>query len=189
MHPAPHSDESTFGNCVFLDCNYLLMPKFTAFVFAHEDDTVHLDRALESLKVANDVLLINADRSPEIKRIGRKHHAREKNGIPGVTPGAYAMDAFHQWVLVLRPFEALSNELIRSLQEWRKRKKDESQGYCFGVLEQEGHKWRNRVPEFRLANRKYVNWIGELPENGNAPVLPGPLLRYETGEQQQRLAS
>lgn len=165
------------------------MPTFTALVFAKQEDSAHLDRALESLKIANDRLLINADGDPEIKRIGRRHHVRHKNGIPGVTPGAYAMDAFHHWILVLRPDEALSNDLIRSLQEWRKCKKDNAHGYSFAVLQQNGHAWHPRHPELRLVNRHFVNWIGELPHNGNAAILPGPLLRYETEEQEQRLAS
>jgi hypothetical protein len=165
------------------------MPKFTALVYAKQDDSVHLDRTLDSLKIANDVLLINEDRDPEIKRIGRGHHVRQKYGIPGVTPGAYAMDAFHHWILVLRPSEALSNDLIRSLQEWQKRKQDEAHGYSFVVLQQDGHAWRSQQHELRLVNRRFVNWIGELPQNGNAAILPGPLLRYETEEQEQKLAS
>ncbi len=165
------------------------MPKFTALVFARKEDAPHLDRALESLKIANDRLVINADRDPEIKQIGRRHHARQKTGIPGVTPGAYLMDAFHHWILVLRPFEALSNDLIRSLEEWRKRTKDESRGYAFALLRQSGTRWQAEDPELRLVNRRLVNWIGELPDNQGAPILPGPLLQYETEEREQKLAS
>ncbi len=164
----------------------LRMPKFSALVYARPEDASCLDRTLESLKVANDILLINADRDPEIKRIARHHHARYKNGIPGVTPGAYLMDAFHHWILVIRPLEALSNELIRSLDDWKKRKKDESRAYAFAVQCQSGHRWHMQSPELRLVNRRLVNWIGELPHNGNAPVLPGPLLRYDTETQQEK---
>jgi hypothetical protein len=165
------------------------MPKFTALVFARKDDAVHLDRALESLKVANDRLLINADRDPQIKQIARHHKTREKNGIQGVTPGAYAMDGFHHWVLLLRPFEALSNDLIRSLAEWKKCKKDESRGYAFALLQQTGTRWRAEDPELRLINRRLINWIGELPRNESVPILPGPLLQYETEEREERIAS
>jgi hypothetical protein len=165
------------------------MPKFTALVFARKEDAQHLDRALESLKVANDRLLINADRDAQIKKIGRQHRTRQKNGIPGVTPGAYLMDGFHHWILVLRPFEALSNDLIRSLEEWKRRKKDESRGYAFAALRQNGARWHAEDPELRLVNRRLVNWIGELPENQSAPILPGPLLQYEAEERERRIAS
>jgi hypothetical protein len=165
------------------------MPTFSALVFARRQDAVHLDRALKSLKVANDILLINGDRDPQIHQIGRRHHARSRDGIPGVTPGAYLMDAFHRWILVLRPFEALSNNLIRSLQDWKNRKEDESRGYSFGVLQQGGRAWHPLAPELRLVNRDYVNWVGELPPGGDAPLLRGSLLRYETGQREQRIAS
>ena len=165
------------------------MPKFTALVFARKEDAPYLERALESLKVANDRLLINADCAGEIKNIARRHHARRKNGIAGVTPGAYLMDAFHHWILILRPFEALSNDLIRSLDEWKRRKKDESRGYALAVLQQNGTRWRAEDPELRLVNRRLINWIGELPDNQSAPVLPGPLLQYETQEREEKLAS
>src|SRR5512147_2960840 len=118
------------GNCPSRHRNYLEMPKFTALVFARREDAPHLDRALASLKVASDLLLINADGDPEIKQIGRRHRARLKKGIPGVTPGAYLMDGFHDWILLLRPSEALSNDLVRSVAEWKRRKKDESRGYA-----------------------------------------------------------
>lgn len=165
------------------------MPKFTALIFATKKDAAFLDRALESLKVANDLLLINAEGDPEIKQIGRRRHARQKIGIPGVTPGAYEMDGFHHWILVLRPSEALSNDLIRSLEEWKKRKKDESRGYAFALLRQNGTRWHAEDPELRLVNRRLINWIGELPDNQSAPILPGPLLQYETEEREQRIAS
>jgi hypothetical protein len=181
--------EQSAGNCPSVRRNYLGMPKFTALVFARQEDSVHLDRALESLKIANDRLLINADRNREIKNIGRRHRARVRNGIQGVTPGAYLMDAFHHWILILRPFEALSNDLIRSLEEWKRRKKDDSPGYAFAVLSQDGHRWRADDPELRLVNRTLINWMGELPENQSAPVLPGPLLQYETEHREQRIAS
>lgn len=165
------------------------MPKFTALVFAQKGDAPHLDRALESLKVANDLLLINAEGDPEIKQIGRRHHARQKSGIPGVTPGAYGMDGFHHWTLVLRPSEALSRDLIRSLGEWKKRKKDDSRGYAFALLRQNGTRWHAEDPELRLVNRHMINWIGELPDNQSAPILPGPLLQYETEKREERIAS
>ncbi len=165
------------------------MPKFTALVFTKKEDAPYLDRALESLKVANDRLLVNSDGDPEIKQIARRHRARQKNGIPGVTPGAYEMDGFHHWILVLRPSEALSNDLIRSLEEWKKCKKDESRGYAFALLRQNGTRWHAEDPELRLVNRRLVNWIGELPDNQSAPLLPGPLLQYETEEREQKLAS
>lgn len=165
------------------------MPKFSAILYVRENEEPFLQRALESLRVANDVLLINVDRSPAIRSISKHYWVRERIGIAGVTPGAYLMDAFHHWILVTRPHEELSYDLIRSLQEWKKRKKDDSEGYALGLLCQSGSNWQPLPPELRLVNRRRVNWIGELPPKMNAPVLPGAILRYDCSVQEERLAS
>jgi hypothetical protein len=99
------------------------------------------------------------------------------------------MDAFYQWILIVRSFEALSNDLIRSVEEWKKGEKDESRGYAFKLLQQRGTRWHAEDPELRLVNRRVVNWIGELPQNESAPILPGPLLQYETDQREERIAS
>jgi hypothetical protein len=165
------------------------MPKFTAIVHACSEDVPFLERTLQSLDVASDILLINEERDSEIKAIGRRHLVREKNGVQGVTAGAYLMDAFHPWILVIRPGEELSDELRRNLDEWRRNKKDESNGYRPLVVEQNGSKAHPLAPELRLVNRRQVNWIGEIPPNMEAPTLPGALLRHERGQQEERLAS
>jgi hypothetical protein len=111
------------------------------------------------------------------------------NGIPGVTPGAYLTNAFHNWILVIRPFEEISTDLIRSLEEWKHRKKDEAPGYAFGVIEQSGNSWKPRKPELRLVNRKLINWMGDFPPNTSAPLLPGSILRHHELEKEERIAS
>ncbi|HEX6878780.1 MAG TPA: hypothetical protein VF135_00320 [Terriglobales bacterium] len=164
------------------------MPKFTAIIYACAEDAPYLNRALESLKCASDIMLINADNDPEVSSAARKRFVRQRRGIPGVSPGAYTMDAFHDWILVMRPHEALSKDLQRSLDEWRKKKHDESHGYAFGIWQQDGEKWQSLPAEMRLVNRRQVNWMGELPPRMNAPALPGPLLRYEHGQENQKAA-
>ena len=164
------------------------MPKLSAIVYARENDGLFLDKTLHSLQVAHDILLINADNSDEIKRIGRRFHARVKSGIAGVTPGAYLMDAYHPWILVLLPTEALSDELSQSLKEWKRQKEDDNPGYSFDVLEQNEGAWRSRAAELRLVDRRKINWTGDLPPNAEAPRMRGPLLRYEPRAREQKVA-
>ena len=164
------------------------MPKFSAIVYATSDDEHNLEKTLESLNVAQDVLLINADGVDNIRKLGRRFHARIKQGIPGVTPGAYLMDTYHPWILVLRPAEAVSDELRQSLERWRHRKRDENPGYRLAVLENNDGNWIERNPELRLVNRRKINWTGELPPNADAPSIPGPLLRYADKESVQKVA-
>ena len=51
----------------------------------------------------------------ETEKVAREHGATFKTAIPGVTSGAYAMDAAHEWILCLRCNEALSDELEATL--------------------------------------------------------------------------
>lgn len=165
------------------------MPKFSAIIYASVSESEHLARTLDSLQVCDDVLLINAEGDDEIRTVGRRHHARIKNGIPGVTPGAYLMDAYHNWILVLRPGEAISDELRQSLSDWHRQKLDENPGYRFSVLEQNQFGWQLRQSELRLVNRRKINWTGELPPNSEATTLRGPLLRFSKDQKQEKAAS
>ena len=165
------------------------MPKFTAIIHACSEDVLDLETTLRSADVASDILLINEEHDPEVKRIGRRYWARERNGVPGVTAGAYLMDAFHHWILVLRPGEELSEELRKNLKEWRGNKKDDSHGYRVMLAEPNGGNLHPLTPELRLVNRHHINWTGELPPNMDAQLIPGPLLRHEHQEREERLAS
>ena len=165
------------------------MPKFTAIIHACGDDVPALETTLRSADVASDILLINEEHNPEIKKIGRRFWARERNGVPGVTAGAYLMDAFHHWILVLCPGEELSEELRNNLKEWRGNKKDNSQGYRIMLAEANGERLHPLAPELRLVNRNHINWTGELPPNMEAPLIPGALLRHDRHQREERLAS
>jgi hypothetical protein len=164
------------------------MPKFSAIVYAESTDWDCLSRTLESLQICSDILLINADCDDQIRAMGRENRARIKIGIPGVTPGAYLMDAFNDWILVLRPGEAVSKELRASLKDWQRVKHDDNPGFRFVVLEHKDGNWRQCSPELRLVNRKKINWTGELPPNTEAPTLRGPILRYNEKLQPHKAA-
>ncbi len=163
------------------------MPKFSALVYVSTNPGV-LHRALESLTIADDVLVINAELDPTIRKIALEHGARIKKGIPGVTPGAYLMDAFYPWLLVIRPFESLDADLMRSIEEWSRKKRDDNPGYAFEVLEQHNGGWNARPPELRLVNKKQINWIGDLPPNATAPLLAGHLLRFRQKDAELKAA-
>jgi hypothetical protein len=162
------------------------VPKFSAIIYAESGDHDDLSRTLESVQICNEVLLINADSDDQIRNIGRENHARIKNGLPSVTPGAYLMDAFNDWVLVLRPGESVSNELRTSLKDWEHQKRDDNPGFRFTVLKHEDGNWRQCSPELRLVNRRKINWMGEMPSTTDAPTLRGPILRNTFRSQPQK---
>lgn len=128
------------------------MPKFTALVRGG-DNPEALERTLTTLSPASDILVLH-DGKRDIEKVAHKHGARTRNRIPGVTLGAYAMEGFYPWTLIVRAGDELSSESLLALIDWRKVKKDDSELYCLQ---------RNSPHPLAFVNRTRVNWIGEDP--------------------------
>jgi len=157
-----------------------MMAKITALIHAHNGDASYLDRALSSLRVCDQVLVVNHGSVKQVEEVARQHGATVLEGIPGVSPGAYLVNAQHDWLLCLRPSEALSQPLTAALQQW-KDTDDHEQAKAFSVAlqEQTENGWSPRPPEARLVNRTKVNWIGEIPQTDpHALQLAGDLLHF-----------
>lgn len=155
------------------------MPKITALLHTH-NDAIRLGRALESLRPCDELLIIDDSSEDETERVAREHGATVKSAIPGVSQGAYAMDASHEWILCVRPNESLSEVLEAALFEWKNEEPNaDILAYQVSIREQEEDGWHARIPEVRLVNRSLVNWVGELPPNqGCDSRLAGDLLRF-----------
>ncbi len=97
------------------------------------------------------------------------------------------MDSRHDWVLVLRPSEVVSEELAKSIRDWSARsKKDDEAGYALQVKLREKDETFSERPEMRLVNKRKINWTGHLPPNNTvAPQLPGEIIRYREWEPEQ----
>lgn len=155
------------------------MPKITALLHTH-NDALRLGRALDSLRPCDEVLVIDSASEDDTEKIAREHGAHLKQAIPGVTPGAYAMDAEHQWILCLRPNESLSDDLEAALFEWKDQDLDENVK-CFRVpiRKENGAGWEKLPPETRLINRARMNWVGDMPPDDTCSViLDGDLLLF-----------
>lgn len=114
------------------------------------------------------------DADPAVERVCLRYGTRDKIYVPGVSPGAYAMDAFHDWLLLLKPGEELSGDAVEALKQWRALRNDPCAGYLIRCGD-------DRSPQLRLVNRALVNWIGEFPPvPTNAGVFPGLIVRAES---------
>jgi glycosyltransferase involved in cell wall biosynthesis len=155
------------------------MPKITALLHTH-NDALRLGRALDSLRPCDEVLLIDDCSEDDTPKVAREHGATFKNAIPGVTFGAYATDAAHDWILCLRPDESLSDDLEAALFDWKSEEPGEDIAcYLVSIREQKEGEWRSCPPEARLVNRKLVNWIGEMPPDERCEKkLSGDVLRF-----------
>lgn len=155
------------------------MPKISALLHTH-NDALRLGRVLDSLRPCDEVLVIDDCSDDDTEKIAREHGANFKSAIPGVTSGAYAMDAANEWILCVRSNEALSDDLEAALFEWKEREPEETTA-CYGVPIREEHDygWKKRDPEVRLVNRKRMNWVGEMPPSQPCgTVLNGDLLSF-----------
>jgi glycosyltransferase involved in cell wall biosynthesis len=148
------------------------------------DNARSLGRALDSLRPCDEVIVVDHGSKDETVKVAREHGAKVIQAVPGVDRGAYAQNARNQWVLCLLPQEALAEELEASLFEWSAAEQDGGQmGFNMTVREQNGAGWRSLEAEMRLANRKQINWTGELPPaNPKAPALAGHILRIPDGD-------
>ena len=166
------------------------MAKITALVHTH-NDAERIGRALESLRACDEVLVVDHASTDDTVKLARDHGAVIKNGVPGVSPGVYAGDAGHDWILCVLPTEAISEGLEASLFEWKQRREENSDpaetdkhaaepcSVAFQVREETGDGWRELGAHTRLVNRKAIHWFGHLPlDDPNAEMLPGHLLRF-----------
>jgi glycosyltransferase involved in cell wall biosynthesis len=156
------------------------MPKITALLHTH-NDALRLGRALDSLRPCDEVLIIDSESNDETEKIARDHGAHFKKAIPGVTSGAYVMDAENEWILCLRANESLSEDLEAALFEWKEKEVDANVA-CFSVSirKENGVGWEKLSPESRLVNRARINWVGEMPpEQTCSSLLSGDLLSFQ----------
>lgn len=162
------------------------MRKITAIVHT-SNDALRIGRALDSLRACDEIMVVDHDSQDETIKEAKKHGAVVKKGLAGVEPGAYIMDARHDWILCLHPNEALSEALEASIHEFKDRKEDDAEDFSapaafnIAVREERGGGWQTLAPETRLANRKKVNWTTEEcpPPMKDSPSLAGELMRFQ----------
>jgi len=166
------------------------MPKITALLHTHNDGQ-RIGRALDSLRVADEVLVVDHGSTDDTVKVARHHGALVKEGVPGVNKGVYVIDAHNDWIFCLLPNESLSEGLEASLFEWKERvdepsnhaDKDENapcnDTYSVSVREETEDGWRTLKAETRLINRKQINWSEAIPPNNtDSTLLAGDVLRF-----------
>jgi glycosyltransferase involved in cell wall biosynthesis len=162
------------------------MYKITALLHV-SNDAPRLGRALDSLRVCDELLVVDHGSEDDTLKIAQSHGATIKKAIPGVENGAYATDARHDWILCVLPCEALSEGLEASLLGWKHQTegKDHPEtepdhaALAFALRKETDGGWEGAPPQTRLVNRRSVNWTSTLPpETKGALVLPGDLLHF-----------
>lgn len=155
------------------------VPKITAILHT-SNDALRIGRAIESLRVCDEVMVVDHQSTDDSAKVAREHGAMVKIGVPGVEPGAYIFDARHDWILCLLPDEALHENLEVSLHEWKESEPGDIPGFCIQVREEAAGGWRSLGPQLRLVNRTRMNWPDKLPPNAceGQVDLAGEILRF-----------
>lgn len=157
------------------------MPSLSVLIHA-DADAQRLARLLETLRSADDVVVIDHGQDEKVRKVTREYGARLVRGVPGVDPGAYAVQCRSDWVLCLQPAESLSEALEASLFEWKRSEHDPLKAFSVSLREHNGSPPPS-TSETRLVNRRHVNWKGKLPPHITAAEpLAGDLLRFMDSE-------
>jgi len=156
------------------------MRKFSTLIHL-KDKAQGIASTLETLKVSDEVLVIDHVATAETRELLRKHGATVLDAINGVHDGAYVTNVRNDWVLCVLPSEHPDAELCTALERWKEldpQKDERVAGYTIAVGSQPESHLVNGHRELRFINRTRINWIEELPDSAsNVFSLPGSLRR------------
>jgi hypothetical protein len=158
------------------------MPSFSVLVHATADDA-HLGRLLETLRSADEIVLVDHAHNAAVRKLARQYGARLVEAVPGVDRGAYAFNCTNDWILCVDPAESLSEEFEAALLEWKQAEPQNGSSYAVDIRQQNGKGWKHLPAETRLVNRSTMNWRDALPPHTeDATPLAGHLLRFDDAE-------
>jgi glycosyltransferase involved in cell wall biosynthesis len=157
------------------------MPPITALLHTL-NDSLHLGRALESLRPCDEILVIDHGSADDTPLLARQYGAVVHSAMPSALPVKYLGLARHPWVLCLLPSESLTEALEASLFEWKLGTEEHtarSMAYSFNVREETANGWIDAEPVIRLIPKTWTAWEGTLPVSDQAgTLLEGHLLRF-----------
>ena len=156
------------------------MRKFSTLIHL-KDNPQDIGRTLESLKISDELLVIDHVATEETRDLLRKHGANVVEAIDGVHDGAYATNANNDWVLIVDPSESADGELRAALENWKREdpsEDDQVTGYTVAVKAASAETENSNHRELRFVNRTRINWMEEPPGSAsNVLSFPGSLLR------------
>lgn len=157
------------------------MPAITGLVHTCNDE-MRIGRALETLWMCDEILLVDHGSRDETLRIAREYGVSIR-AVKGEEPASIAASSAKcEWILCLRPTESISEALEASLYEWKLYEAQDLsgiEGAAMTVREEEAGTWTELAPELRLVRRNWNCWEGPLPSGKRQwMLLQGDLLRF-----------
>jgi glycosyltransferase involved in cell wall biosynthesis len=156
------------------------MPLITAILHTCNDE-LRLGRALQTLLPCDQILIIDHGSTDATLRVARQY-AASIHIATEQAPADLLHFVRHDWVLVLQPYESVSEPLEAALFEWKFSPPSDLDGipaFSIVVREQTNAGWISHPPATRLVRRTWNRWEGLIPANHpQAKVLLGELLRF-----------
>jgi len=157
------------------------MPPIAAILHTRNDG-LRLGRALESLRVCDEIVIFDHGSTDQTLRVAREYGAKV---IP-ISPTQdwrHAISPEHcRWLLLVQPSEAISEGLEAALYEWKLRSEAAVAHVtsCLVSLREEIHEgWSTPSPITRLIPKNWQLWEGNLPQHDpQGMTLDGDLLRF-----------
>jgi glycosyltransferase involved in cell wall biosynthesis len=147
-----------------------------------ENDALRLGRALETLYLFDDILIVDHGSRDGTPRLARQYGARVIVAEPGHAPQRYLHSVAAEWLFVLDPRESLTESLAASLYEWKSESLPSPTPSSFSIFlrEETPDGWiANPVAKTRLIPSRWSQWDGRLPAfDPDSVILEGELLRF-----------
>jgi|SRR5215468_1208246 len=158
-----------------------VMPPIAAILHTRNDG-LRLGRALESLRVCDEILIFDHGSTDQTPRVAREYGAKVLAVRSGQT-WRHAVSPRHgRWLLLIQPSEAISEGLEAALYEWKLRSESSvaDVSSCLVSLREEFHEgWSAPSPITRLIPKNWQLWEGNLPQHDpRGLILDGDLLRF-----------
>jgi glycosyltransferase involved in cell wall biosynthesis len=157
------------------------MPPIAALLYT-ANDALRLGRALETLLPCTEILIVDHHSTDATLRIAGEYGARVVSAENPAPATNYLDLPRHDWILVIEPWESISEGLQASLFEWSTLPVHEVEDRAFSltVRQQAGETWHDLPsPETRLIPRNWGRWNGHLPAPDSSAIrLEGELLRF-----------
>jgi hypothetical protein len=155
------------------------MPLISAILQTHNDE-LRLGRALETLHPCDEILIIDHGSVDQTLRIARDYGVRICASPTRITDAAAS--ARHDWLLLLKPSESITESLEATLFEWRLRPLEDVRAIAacsIAVRQESGGGWSDAQPETRLIPKTWTRWQGAMPApDPQALLLQGDLLQF-----------
>ncbi|MGH9555637.1 MAG: hypothetical protein ACRD2Y_07420 [Terriglobales bacterium] len=146
------------------------MPKITALIHA-QNNARCIGRALESLRPCDEFVVVDHNSSDGTAQIARQY------GAVVASPEGVLTSIGHDWVLLLQPYEAISESLESTLYAW-KQEDPGAQAFAVRIRKETPEGWQIQPAEARLRRRSSLPSSSPETAAVDVPLLEGDLLRF-----------